>query len=223
MKTVVAVYTGQGLAEPVKKLFDQELPDCRLVTIVDDSLIHEVVTAGEVTPGVKRRLLQYFQHGVDLGAAVLLNTCSSVGEVADVARGLIQVPIVKIDEQMAVEAVESYSRIAVLATLPSTLEPTMRLLQEQARQRGRSVEVISGLAAGAYDALVGGQPQEHDRLLKEKAVALADQADAIVLAQGSMARMEQALAEETGKPVLSSPLRGIREIKRLLEEQEHGQ
>ncbi|MNR67043.1 hypothetical protein D3C85_1908360 [compost metagenome] len=50
----------------------------------------------------------------------------------------------------------------------------------------------------------------------ETAVRVAEQADALVLAQGSMARMEAQLAERIGKPVLSSPRRSVLEIKRLL-------
>src|SRR5699024_1613217 len=119
MKTIVAVYTGRGLAEPLKKVFDEELPKCRLVNIIDDSLINDVVQAGEVTPEVKKRLFQYFQNGVDMEADVILNTCSSVGEAADIARQFIDVPIVKIDESMAKEAVQNYANIGVLATLPS--------------------------------------------------------------------------------------------------------
>lgn len=217
MDTVVAVYTGQGLAELLKKQFSELLPDVRLVNIMDDSLIAEVVREGEVTTGVKRRLMQYYQNGVDLGASIILNTCSSVGEVASDARPFLNIPLVKIDESMAVEAVESYSSIGVLATLPTTLQPTMRLLQQQAERRGKSVRLIDALAAGAYDALVSGRPDEHDRILMETAIRAAEQADVLVLAQGSMARMEAQIAERTHKPVLSSPRRSVMEIKRLLE------
>ncbi|MBB6733238.1 aspartate/glutamate racemase family protein [Cohnella zeiphila] len=213
MRTVVAVYTGQGLADPLKEVFRELLPDVRLVNIIDDSLIGDVVRAGHVPPGVARRLVQYFHNGEELGADVILNTCSSVGEVADDARKLIGVPIVKIDEAMAAEAAARYDRIAVLATLPSTLEPTMRLVGRQAEAAGRKVTIVSGLAAGAFDALVGGRPEEHDRLLLEAAVNAASEADALVLAQGSMARMEKALVAATGKPVLSSPRFGVAQVK----------
>ena len=37
-----------------------------------------------------------------------------------------------------------------------------------------------------------------------------------VLAQGSMARMEQRLSELTGKPVLSSPVLGVKGLKKFL-------
>lgn len=217
MRTVVAVYTGQGLADPLKKVFQELLPDVRLVNIIDDSLIGDVVKAGHVPPGVARRLVQYYHNGEELGADVILNTCSSVGEVADDARKLIGVPIVKIDQAMAAKAAAGYDRIAVLATLPSTLEPTMRLIEKEAAAAGRAVTLVNGLAAGAFEALNGGSPEDHDRLILETAQRVAGDADAIVLAQGSMARMEQKLAEATGKPVLSSPRLGVEQVRETLE------
>lgn len=215
-KTVVAIYTGQGLADPLKAVFKEELPDVRLVNIIDDSLIADVVRAGHIPPSVARRLVQYYHNGEEIGADVILNTCSSVGEVADEAQRMIGVPIVKIDDAMAAQAVASYSRIAVLATLPSTLEPTMRLIRRKAEAAGREVELVNGLAAGAFDALTSGNPEEHDRLLLETARRVTDAADVLVLAQGSMARMEQALSDAIGKPVLSSPRLGVRQVKAML-------
>lgn len=217
MRTVVAVYTGQGLADPLKAVFKEVMPDVRLVNIIDDSLIGDVVKAGHIPPGVARRLVQYYHNGEELGADVILNTCSSVGEVADSAGPMIGVPIVKIDQSMAAKAAAEYGRIAVLATLPSTLDPTLRLIQKEAGLLGKQVSLVKGLAEGAFDALVGGKPEEHDRILLETAKRVCEQADVLVLAQGSMARMENALREATGKPVLSSPRLGVEQVKALLE------
>ncbi|MDU0203740.1 aspartate/glutamate racemase family protein [Paenibacillus sp. MAH-36] len=217
MQTVVAIYTGQGLADPLKKVFHEMLPDIRLVNIIDDSLIGDVVRAGHIPEVVSRHLVQYYRHAEELGADVILNTCSSVGDVADEAVEAIGIPIVRIDEWMAAKAVAGYTRIAVLATLPSTLEPTLRLIQRKADEAGREVQLVSGLAEGAFDALISGKPEEHDRLLLETAKRATDDADVLVLAQGSMARMEQALAEATGKPVLSSPRFGVEHVKAVLE------
>ncbi|WP_248927022.1 aspartate/glutamate racemase family protein [Paenibacillus hamazuiensis] len=216
MKTVVAVYTGQGLADPLKSIFNEVMPDCRLVNIIDDGLIHDVNREGAVTKAIVRRLVGYYRQAADMGADVILNTCSSVGEVVDIARPMFDVPIVKIDESMAGEAVRRYGSIGVIATLRSTLAPTVRLIRMQASAQGRAVSVTEGLADGAYQALIGGKPEEHDRLIAEAAEKAAASCDALVLAQGSMARMEQALAERTGKPVLSSPRLGLMAVKAAL-------
>lgn len=217
MKKVVAIYTGHGLMENVRAMFQEQIPDCRLVNIIDDSLIADVIENNAVKPGVTRRLIQYYQTAADMGADVIFNTCSSVGDLVAVGQKLVDVPIVRIDEPMAREAVNNYQKIGVIATLPTTLEPTVRLLKEQAALLGKEVSVVNGLADGAYQALVSGKPEEHDQRILDVAQKLAGEVDAIVLAQGSMARMEQKLAEMTGIPVLSSISRGVQAVKVALD------
>ncbi len=217
MKKVVAIYTGHGLMENVKAMFAEQMPDCRLINIIDDSLIADVIAENDVSPAVTRRLLQYYQTAQDMGADVIFNTCSSVGDLVAVGQKLVDVPIVRIDEPMAREAVSKYQCIGVIATIPTTLDPTVRLLQEQAKLIGKEVTIVDGLADGAYQALVSGKPEEHDQRIVDVAQRLAKEVDAIVLAQGSMARMENKLAEITGIPVLSSISRGVTEVKSVLE------
>jgi Asp/Glu/hydantoin racemase len=120
---------------------------------------------------------------------------------------------------MAQAAVRGYERIGVLATLPTTLDPTVRLLEEQARAAGKQIAVVRGLAEGAYHALVGGEPERHDALILEAAQDVASQVEAIVLAQGSMARMESRLAAATGLPVLSSLRLGVTAVKAAVDAQ----
>jgi hypothetical protein len=54
MKTVVAVYTGQGLADPLKAVFKELLPDVRLVNIIDDSLIGDKPVLSSPRLGVEQ-------------------------------------------------------------------------------------------------------------------------------------------------------------------------
>jgi hypothetical protein len=86
MKTVVAVHTALAMVEPVKKLFAENLPGVRLINIVDDSMIQDVIREGKVPEAVRIRLLRYYDAAVDAGADVIFNTCSSVGDVAIEAR-----------------------------------------------------------------------------------------------------------------------------------------
>lgn len=215
MPTVVAVYTGQGLIAPVQAIFREELPDVRLVNILDDGIIAEVQRAG-LTPAVARRLSGYYHQAEDIGADAIFSTCSSVGELAAAARPFVRIPIVQIDEAMAEEAVRRFSSLGVLATLPTTLGPTLRLLRASATRLGRSVSLVEGLAGGAYEALVAGRSEEHDRRIAETARRVGGGVEALVLAQGSMARMETTLAAATGLPVLSSPRLGARQLKAVL-------
>jgi aspartate/glutamate racemase len=220
MKTVAAVHTGVLMVDLVKTLFTELLPDVRLLNIVDDSVVPEAVQAGKVTPAIAKRLIGYYFAGIDAGADIVFNTCSSVGEVADLGRQLVNVPLVKIDEPMAIKAVERTDKIGVLATLPSTLGPTVRLVKTQAKCLGKTINVVEGLADGAFQSLIAGDPAKHDQIIVETASRIAAQVEIFVLAQASMARMEAVLTEKTGKPVLSSPRLGVLAVKATLEEME---
>jgi Asp/Glu/hydantoin racemase len=155
------------------------------------------------------------QLGQQMGAVALLNACSSVGEAAGAARPAISIPLIKIDDVMAERAVATGSRIGVVATVKTTLEPTVRLIRAKAAQAGKSIEVTEALAEGAFQALLDGKSEVHDEIVKRTIESLADKVDVIVLAQVSMARLVPSL---TGMkvPVLSSPQSGVEAVRDAL-------
>lgn len=216
MKKVVCVHTAMALVGPLTEIFKEYLPEVKLNHIADDSLIQEVIANDGVTPAVRRRLLSHYVAAADAGADVVFNTCSSVGDVADYGNTYAPIPVFRIDYPMAVEAVTTAKRIGVISTLPTTLAPTRRLLENAACQEGREVVLVDGLADGAFQAGQSGDGETHDRLIAEAAAKIADEVDLFVLAQGSMARMEQRLSELTGKPVLSSPVLGVKGLRTFL-------
>lgn len=215
MRTVVVVHTGPATVQPIKQQFQQILPDVRVVNIMDDSLLNDVMAAGHLTEAVTGRIFSYMQLGQQMGAVALLNACSSVGEAASAARPAISIPLIKIDDVMAERAVVTGSRIGVVATVKTTLEPTVRLIRAKAAAAGKSIDVTEALAEGAFQALLDGKSELHDEIVKRTIESLADKVDVIVLAQVSMARLVPAL---TGMkvPVLSSPQSGVEAVRDAL-------
>lgn len=215
-KTVVIVHTGPVTVQPLVQQATELLPDVRIVNLVDDSLLKDVMAAGGVTPAVTRRMNQYYQIGQDMGAVAILNACSSVGEVADGAMSSLQVPLVKIDVAMAEEAVSRAGRIGVAATVSTTLDPTVRLIEKTAARMDRNVTVVRKLCGGAFDALLAGDTAQHDELVAAGLVELAAEVDLIVLAQVSMGRVADALGERITVPVLASPRLGMQRLASVL-------
>jgi Asp/Glu/hydantoin racemase len=215
MKTVVVVHTGPATVQPIKQQFQAILPDVRVVNLMDDSLLNDVIAAGHLTDAVSGRILSYMRMGEEMGACAVLNACSSVGEAATAARSQISIPIVKIDESMAENAVAHGPRIGVVATVRTTLEPTVRLIRAKAAAQQRAVEVVEALAEGAFQALLDGDAQRHDGIVTQTIESLSGRVDVIVLAQASMARLIPAL---TGLdvPVLSSPRSGVEALRDVL-------
>ncbi len=216
MKKVVCVHTAMALVGPLTELFKEHFPEVQVEHIAESSLIKEVIANNSVTPAVRRRLLDYYNAAADSGADIVFNTCSSVGDIADYGNSVARVPIFRIDLPMAQKAVSEAQRIGVISTLPTTLDPTCRLLRRCAEEAGRDVTLVEGLADGAFAAGQSGDSETHDRLIAEAAQRIAGDVDLFVLAQGSMARMEQRLSELTGKPVLSSPVLGIKGLKKYM-------
>ena len=215
MKTVVVLHTGPATVQPLKQQFQEILPDVRVVNIMDDSLLNDVMAAGHLTEAVSSRILSYMQQGEKMGAVALLNACSSVGEAASAAMPQIGVPVIKIDDTMTERAITLGRRIGVVATVKTTLEPTVRLIRAKAATAGKEIEITEALAEGAFQALLDGAPERHDEIVKRTIVALADSVDVIVLAQVSMARLVPQLAD-LKVPVMSSPKSGVEAVRDAL-------
>lgn len=216
MKKVVCVHTAMALVGPLTETFRELIPEVQVEHIAESSLIKEVIANNAVTPAVRRRLLDYYNAAADSGADIIFNTCSSVGDIADLGNSISRVPVFRIDRPMAERAVQEAKRIGVISTLPTTLDPTCRLLKNCAAEAGKEITLVEGLADGAFAAGQSGDSETHDRLIAEAAQRIADNVDLFVLAQGSMARMEQRLSELTGKPVLSSPVLGVLGLRKRL-------
>ena len=216
MKTVAVVHTGPATVQPIKQQFQELLPDVRVINIVDDSLLNDVIAAGHLTEAVSGRILTYMQEGQKMGAIAILNACSSVGEAATAARAGLSIPVVKIDETMAERAVALGPRIGVVATVRTTLEPTVRLIRAKAADVGQQIEISEAVAEGGFQALLEGKTEEHDDAVRRTILSLVDKVDVIVLAQASMARLVSSIGD-LKVPVLSSPRSGVQAVRDLLE------
>lgn len=153
------------------------------------------------------------EESVDRPSAVLV-TCSSIGEAAEQARAHVRIPVHRIDEPMAAEAVAAGRRIGVLATLSATLQPTRDLLLRKAAEQEEPPLIQESVCPGAFEALRSGATGEHDAVVAAEVRRLAAEVDVLVLAQASMARVADALpADEVPVPVLTSPRSGLRPLR----------
>lgn len=208
-KCLALLHTTPVTIATMKELAAAHLPGLRVINLLDDSLLQEVIAAGGLTPAVEQRIAAYVAQAGVAGADALLCCCSSVGEAVERARATTALPLLRIDEPMAIEAVGLGRRIGVIATVSSTLDPTVRLIRRKAAEAGREVAVEPLLLEGAFGALSAGDGAVHDRLVKEALTALLERADVVVLAQASIARVLSSLPTPQ-VPVLSSPLSGLK-------------
>lgn len=178
---------------------------CTVRHIVDESLLATTRARGLI-PQTMRHLLNHVLAAQESGADAVLVTCSSVGPAVEVIAPLIDIPVLRVDEAMVRRALESAERIGVVATLASTLDPTVELVRRSGRALGREPELLVRLCDGAFDAARAGDRARHDALVLAEIRAVAEQVGVVLLAQASMARALADLAPgEIAVPVLTSP------------------
>jgi Asp/Glu/hydantoin racemase len=216
MTKLAIIHTTPATVEPMKALAAELLPGCEVVNFVDDSILPQLAQNGADLTGVEERLVHYARFAEQVGADVILEACSSVGEVVAKMQMAVSVPIVRIDEAMAEEAVQSGMRLGVAATLQTTLGPTARLLRAKAEAAGRQVEVTPLLVEGAYGKLMAGDREGHDNLLVQNLQGLARQVDVVVLAQASMARVLPGLPAAERAKIMSSPRPAMERVRDVM-------
>jgi Asp/Glu/hydantoin racemase len=188
------------------QLCRDKLPGVSVFNLVDDSLIKDVIVSGHIRPQTARRVAQHVAAAEDAGADFIMVTCSSIGPAVETAAKLASVPVLRVDEPMADRAVRTARCIGVIATLPTTLEPTAELIRRRAGAIGKDVELTARLCEGAFDALMSGDAATHDAMVASVLGELTTAVDVVALAQASMARVvDQLPLADKRVPILASP------------------
>ncbi|GGI98961.1 aspartate/glutamate racemase family protein [Streptomyces brasiliensis] len=183
-------------------LRDEDHPGLELRHFVDEELLERAGREGPEAVAEEVRAL--LDEAVAGGARAVLCTCSTIGAVAESSQ--VGVPVLRVDRPMAAAAVAAGPRVVVAATVESTLEPTVALVEEEGRRAGRVVTVRTLLVEGAWARFKAGDHQGYAQLVAAAVDTVTD-ADAIILAQASMTPAQPLTC--TKVPVLSSPRPGL--------------
>ncbi|MEU6416848.1 aspartate/glutamate racemase family protein [Streptomyces spiralis] len=206
-RTEVALLHTSPVHVPVfDALRDEHHPHLRLRHFVDEELLRRARREGPdaVTDEVRAVL----HRAVAEGARAVLCTCSTIGGVAETIGAGLEVPVLRVDRPMAAAAVATGPRVVVVATVESTLAPTVALIEDEARRAGRPVSVRPLLVDSAWARFEAGDTEGYVREVASAADAIGPaDADVIVLAQASMAPAQHLTT--TPVPTLSSPRPGL--------------
>lgn len=212
------IHTSPVLVPMFNTLAAQHLPGVRVFHMVDESFIGNTIRAGGLQKDTVRRICNQIGSARDAGADAVLVTCSSIGPAIPVARQIYDFPILRIDERLAAEAVAAGRRIGVLATLSTTLEPTLAIVRDTAAHLDTPSQITSHLCQGAFEAVIAGDVATHDKAVAAGLQTLAASNDVIVLAQASMARVVDAMGDALPKiPILASPPLAMQQAREILE------
>jgi hypothetical protein len=108
------IHTVPGIIPAFNELVGPHLPGWRSFNMLDESLLGNTIREGALSPQTMRRLAGHIWSAVDAGASAVLVTCSSLGPAVDAAMPLCPVPLFRIDDGMAIEAIRRGIELASL-------------------------------------------------------------------------------------------------------------
>lgn len=214
VRTVGLIHAVAPAMAPVQETLARELPDVRVLNILDEGLLTEVERHDGVTAECVERLAAQVGLAIAAGASAVLLTCTVYTSVVPVVQARFPaVPVIGIDAAMVAYAVATATCIGVLATVPAGLAQQQELLRRAAAAAGTQVEIVPSLHPEAMTALRRGDGDTHDRILLAALPALAARTELVVLAQASMTRLVPRLPPALPVPVLTSPALAVAQLR----------
>jgi aspartate/glutamate racemase len=201
----------------MQPFLERYIPDIEVVHLCDDTIQRDNIRAGVgVIP--KRNYFKFAQYAHNLqeaGADMILLACSTFNYAAELARPMIDIPIMQIDRPMMELAVCQGRRVGLLATLSTTVPSSERLLRIVAGEQKKEVDVTTVLREEAFRAIQRGDAETHNAILLEEIEKLSGKVDSIVMAQLSMSALAPHLTG-TRVPVYDSGTTGFGRIRQML-------
>jgi aspartate/glutamate racemase len=217
-KTLGIIHAAVFTSQTVQKYLTEILPEVSVMHAGDDTVQRDN-SAAEVGTIPKKNYFKFVTFArflQEAGVDLIMLACSTFNRAVEYAEPMIDTPMLQIDRPMMDRAVRQGKRIGLLATLPSTVPSSERLLNKAADEAGRSIEIHTVLSKEAFQALRKGDSARHNELLLEEIDGLSKRTDIIVMAQVSMSVLEPYLGK-TRVPVLNSGRTGFTRAREILE------
>jgi len=198
MKKFCIIHPTAGSISLLQPLSVSILPGDKVYNFMDDSFLPEVIEAGGITGAVRKRVLHLIQAAALLEPDAILIACAAIGDLAEDAKSVTDIPVKRIEEKMCTDAVKSATVIGVAATIATALPPVCRLLNSIAAKQGKVIQLKECLIDNAS-------------LIPEKIMALKTECDIVILAQPSMVQALSQIDNEREK-YLACPESGLTQL-----------
>jgi len=218
MVKITLIHAIKLAVEPANAAFREGWPEAKTKDMLDESLPKALARAGGMTESIIERFEKMAVKAKKKGSDGILFTCSAFGPAIDAAaRRVDRRPVLKPNEAMFAEAIETGGTVGLIATFAPSIAPMAREFKTMVKATGSTNDLQTMFVFDAMDALVAGDVERHDALIAEEASTMVD-CKALMLAQFSMARAKSAVEAATGLPVLTSPTSAVHALKARLSE-----
>ncbi len=217
MKTIGIIHAALISSKAVEPFIKEIIPDVTVAHVVDDTIQNtNFACEPGVIPKVNFFKFATYAHFLEeAGVDLIMLACSTFNQAVEHARPMISTPMLQIDRPMMDLAVAQGKKIGLLATVPTTVPASERLLRTAASDVGREVDITTVLCSDAFQELKNGNVERHNQMLLEQIDSLSANVDAIVMAQVSMSALEPMLGK-THVPVYNSGRTGFQRAREIL-------
>jgi len=152
-KTLGIIHASIITTQAVKPYIEKIIPEVKIMHVVDDTIQRDNIAAGVgVIPKVNYYKFAQYAHNLEEAKVdLIMLACSTFNYAAELARPMINTPIVQIDRPMMEQAVQMGKRIGLLATLATTVPSSERLLKIAAAEAGKEIEINTVLCSEAFE------------------------------------------------------------------------
>lgn len=197
---------------PATSALAAEFPVADVWNLLDDKLLADADERGGLGDDLAERMRRLIDHAVAGGADGILLTCSMYGPVA--RERDLGLPVLAPDEA-AFDELVGYRRILVVASLESAMRDAVARLSAFLAE---GVTVRGVVSTEAFEATKSG---DEGRLVSALAATTrGHKADAVFLAQYSLAPAAAAVADLAGLPVVAGPVSAAVRLRDALTEPE---
>jgi aspartate/glutamate racemase len=221
MIKIALIYTGftPSLMSIVENSIRNELAqeEILFLTYANPDLIGTTLKNDGVTPHVAKILIKNYIDAVTAGADIVYNVCSTMGDIAETVKPifkLMQIPFIRIDEDMAIYAVQNFKRIGLIATTATIMKPNRNLFDLALKQSNSNSTVTNIILENAMNI----STDEMVERIISTVRPMADSLDVLVLTQASLAPVQESISKALAKPVISSSSFGAKAVASLINE-----
>jgi aspartate/glutamate racemase len=216
-KKLGMIHAAAFTTQVVDKFIKEIIPEVTVAHIADDTIqmANNEAEIGTCPKVNYAKFVGYAHNLEEFGVNLIMLACSTFNRAVEFARPMINTPMLQIDRPMMELAVKTGPRVGLVATLPTTIPSSRRLLEQAAADAKKEIKIEESLNSEAFQALRAGDPNKHNELLLAAIDRLSKSVDSIVLAQVSMTALEPFLTN-TRVPVFNSGRTGFTRVREIL-------
>ncbi|MEE4166603.1 MAG: aspartate/glutamate racemase family protein [Desulfocapsaceae bacterium] len=204
MAQVGLVHTTRLVIDPVHDAVTGSTRGVNVHHVLDEGILKRLAVQGNITPEIIDWLTRMVASAENGGAELAVVSCSSLSPCVNEVRTRVGIPVIKVDEPMMQQAILNGYRIGLVMTNPTTEKPSRILFEEVSKRLDKKPLLVPKLCPEAFAKLNSGDSAGHDEEVVQAIDELLQETDLVMLAQISIARVKNRLADDVSGRVLSS-------------------